>query len=198
MADPMLREMGPGDVAEALEVFASVAEEGLWLGTQPGFDRQARAQSWTEGLDDPARRTLLVVDPDTGRILGNGSVHMARYGVAEVGMALAAPARGRGLGGVLLDALVEIARDFGAHKVDLQVWPHNAAALGLYLSRGFVVEGRLRAHYRRADGRVWDAIVMGLFLDRSLTDGSHGAGLPDAPGLPPSIAIGGPQRSPDH
>ena len=33
MADPMIREMGPDDVAEALEVFASVAQEGLWLGT---------------------------------------------------------------------------------------------------------------------------------------------------------------------
>ena len=184
MADPMIREMGPDDVAEALEVFASVAQEGLWLGTQPGFDREARGESWRAGLNDPARRTLLVVDPDTGRILGNGSVHMARYGVAEVGMALAARVRGQGLGGRLLDALIDIAREFGAHKVDLQVWPHNDAALGLYLSRGFVVEGRLRAHYRRANGQVWDAIVMGLILDPELTDGSRGSGLADAPGLP--------------
>ena len=49
------------------------------------------------------------------------------------------------------------------------MWPHNDAALGLYLSRGFVVEGRLRAHYRRANGQVWDAIVMGLILDPELT-----------------------------
>ena len=186
MADPILRDMGPGDITEALEVFASVAEEGLWLGTQPGFDKKAREASWQAGLNDPASRTLLVVDPDTGRILGNGFVRTLRYGVAEVGMALAVQARGRGLGGLLLDALIDIARDAGAHKVDLQVWPHNAAALGLYLSRGFVVEGRLRAHYRRANGQVWDAIVMGLFLDEGLTDGSHGSGLPDAPGVAPA------------
>ena len=29
MADPMIREMGPDDIAEALQVFASVAQEGL-------------------------------------------------------------------------------------------------------------------------------------------------------------------------
>ena len=81
-------------------------------------------------------------------------------------MNLAADWRGRGVGGLLLDALIEAARGMGAHKAELQVWPHNEPALRLYLSRGFAVEGRIRAHYRRASGQVWDAILMGLGLDR--------------------------------
>jgi hypothetical protein len=84
---------------------------------------------------------------------------------------------------------VRPARARGAHKAELQVWPHNAPAVRLYLSRGFVVEGRIRAHYRRESGLVWDAILMGLPLDPDLVDGSHGSGLPDAPGLPRSIRI---------
>ena len=116
-------------------------------------------------------------------------MHVARYGVAELGMNLAADVRGRGLGGQLLDALLDAARDRGAHKADLQVWPHNEAAIRLYLSRGFVVEGRIRAHYRRASGQVWDAILMGLPLDLDLTDGTYGSGLSDAPCLPRSIGV---------
>ena len=39
-----------------------------------------------------------------------------------------------GVGGQLLDALVDAARELSAHKVELKVWPHNDAALRLYLS----------------------------------------------------------------
>jgi RimJ/RimL family protein N-acetyltransferase len=185
----IIRDMRAADVAEALDVVEAIAAEGVWLGTEAGFDRHRRREIWLGGLADPTVRTLVVEDPATDRQIGQGTVHLARYGVADLGMSLAADARGRGVGGQLLDALLEAARDLGAHKVELQVWPHNEPALRLYLSRGFVVEGRIRAHYRRASGQVWDAILMGLPLDAALADGSHGSGLPDAACLPGSIRI---------
>lgn len=191
MAEAIIRDMRAADVPEALDLLQAVAAEGIWLGTEAGFDRHRRGQHWLEGLSDPMARSLVVADPATGRLVGTGSVHVARYGVAELGMNLAADSRGRGLGGRLLDALLDAARDLGAHKAELQVWPHNEPALRLYLSRGFVVEGRIRAHYRRASGQVWDAILMGRPLDTALADGTHGSGLPDAPGLPRTIQITG-------
>jgi RimJ/RimL family protein N-acetyltransferase len=45
------------------------------------------------------------------------------------------------------------------------VWPHNEATRALYGKFGFVEEGCLRHHYRRRNGQLWDAIVMGLVLD---------------------------------
>ncbi len=196
MTDAIIRQMRAADVAEALDVFAAVAAEGIWLGTEAGFDRHHRREVWLEGLDDPTVRTLVVEDPATSRLVGQGTAHLARYGVAEIGMNLAAGVRGRGLGGHLIDALIDGARELGAHKAELQVWPHNEPALRLYLSRGFVVEGRFRAHYRRSSGQVWDAILMGLALDADLADGSHGSGLPDAPCLPVSIPVSGPDPGP--
>jgi putative acetyltransferase len=187
--DVTVRPMRAGDVDEALDVFAAVAAEGRWVGTEAGFDRDTRRARWLDSLADPLTAQVVVADAASGRILGHGAVHVERYGVAELGMALAADARGRGLGGLLLDALVEAATALGAHKVDLQVWPHNEAAIRLYQSRGFEVEGRLRAHYRRASGQRWDAILMGLPLapdpDRS------GSGLPDAPVLPVTLDLRG-------
>jgi putative acetyltransferase len=181
--------MRPEEVDDALDVFAAIAAEGVWLGTEAGFDRDRRRQLWLDGLVDPDVRTLVV--EEAGRLRGHGSIHVARYGVAELGMALAADARGRGLGGLLLDALVDAGRELGAHKVDLQVWPHNEAAIRLYLSRGFVVEGRVRAHYRRASGQVWDAILMGRLLDPRAAAGELGSGLPDAPSLPATLDLRG-------
>jgi RimJ/RimL family protein N-acetyltransferase len=68
------------------------------------------------------------------------------------------------VGSALLSAAIAWAREAGAHKVALQVWPHNEAAIALYRKFGFEQEGRLRRHYRRRNGELWDAVVMGLCL----------------------------------
>jgi RimJ/RimL family protein N-acetyltransferase len=52
----------------------------------------------------------------------------------------------------------------GARKVALEVRPHNHVAIRLYQRAGFECEGRLRRHYRRRNGELWDAILMGLSL----------------------------------
>jgi putative acetyltransferase len=46
-------------------------------------------------------------------------------------------------------------------KLELHVFAHNAPAIALYESFGFVQEGYRRLHYRR-DGTYFDAILMAL------------------------------------
>jgi ribosomal protein S18 acetylase RimI-like enzyme len=111
-------------------------------------------------LDLPDRRTL--VAELGGEIAGLASVEGAA--VAQLGMLVAPAWRRRGVGSALLEASIEAARALGAHKVSLQVWPHNEAALRLYYRYGFEREGYLRSHYRRRNGELWDAVVMGLLL----------------------------------
>ena len=72
--------------------------------------------------------------------------------------------RGRGIGSALLAAAIEKARGEGLHKLSLEVFPHNDAAIALYRKFGFVDEGRRVKHYRRSSGELWDSIVMGLLL----------------------------------
>jgi RimJ/RimL family protein N-acetyltransferase len=100
-----------------------------------------------------------------GKLVGDLGLHLARYGVADLGMAVLAAWRGRGVGSALLAEGIDQARAAGAHKVALQVWPHNSAAIALYERFGFQREGYLTRHYRRRSGELWDAVVMGLRLD---------------------------------
>jgi len=86
-------------------------------------------------------------------------------GVAEFGMLVEASWRGRGVGSKLLQACIDWAREHGAHKVSLEVWPHNHAAIALYRKFGFEQEAVRRRHYRRRNGELWDALIMGLILD---------------------------------
>jgi len=62
--------------------------------------------------------------------------------IPELGMALVASARGRGLGRRMLMALVEEVRASGAPGVSLSVEDGNDRARALYTSLGFAVVGR--------------------------------------------------------
>ena len=72
--------------------------------------------------------------------------------------------RGRGVGSALVAAAIEKSREQGLHKLSLEVFPHNEAAIALYRKFGFVEEGRRVRHYRRESGELWDSVVMGLQL----------------------------------
>jgi RimJ/RimL family protein N-acetyltransferase len=151
------------DVDAMVELTVAVAEEGRWIGTEAPVDRERRRQRYAADLQ---RDDVGVFVADAGdQLVGHIGLVVAGYGVADLGMHVAAGWRRRGVGSALLRAGVDWARRAGAHKVALQVWPHNAAAIALYERFGFQREGLLHRHYRRRSGELWDAIVMGLPLE---------------------------------
>lgn len=161
-----IRPATDADLDRLIDIIWSVAAEGRWIGAQVPFDRERRRAALESALTDEAW-TVLVAQAASGegsQVVGEVAVNLAPYGVANLSMLLLDGWRGRGIGTALLDAAIECARAAGAHKVALEVWPHNEPALRLYRRRGFVEEGRKRRHYRRANGELWDAILMGLPL----------------------------------
>ena len=152
------------DVDAVVDLVEAVAAEGRWIGTEH-VDRAQRHDHLRAALADPHQGTF--VAEALGAVIGQIGMALRPYGVADMGMLVAAPWRGRGVGSALLSAGIDWARGAGAHKVALQVWPHNEAALALYRRFGFEEEGRLRRHYRRRNGEVWDAVMMGLHVDES-------------------------------
>ena len=158
-----VREATLADVDALVAMLVAVAGEGRWIGTEAPVDRERRRQRMVEDVEG-AHAIVLVAEAD-GELVGELGLHLARYGVADLGMLVAAGWRGRGVGTALLAEAIDRARKAGAHKVALQVWPHNAAAIALYERFGFEREGHLRRHYRRRSGELWDAIIMGLRLD---------------------------------
>ncbi|HET9443590.1 MAG TPA: GNAT family N-acetyltransferase [Acidimicrobiales bacterium] len=174
-ADPgsgrfVVRRGVAADVAAAVELFVVVAAEGRWIGREV-VNREERHAELMAALRR-SEDTAVFVGEAGGEVVAQLGVTLRPYGVAELGMHVAPAWRGRGVGTALLEAAIAWARDAGAHKLALQVWPHNEPALGLYRKFGFVEEGRLRRHYRRRNGELWDAVVMGLVLDH------HSPGAP--------------------
>jgi putative acetyltransferase len=166
MTDIEVRRARPEDVDALVDLFVAVVEEGRWLGTQPPVDRAAQRERFLEHVDGSARGASFVAVADD-RIVGHARVDLAPYNVAGLGMMVDAQWRGRGVGSALVEAIIDASGELGAHKIALQVWPHNEAALRLYRRHGFVEEGVLRRHYPRRNGELWDAVIMGLVLDET-------------------------------
>lgn len=162
--DVVIRPQEAGDVDTVLDILAAVGAEGRYIGTEVPFDRDARRRELRAAAADAATGGGFMAEVD-GVVAGNIGLRLAPYGVVTLGMAILDGYRGAGIGSRLLEAGIEWARARGAHKVALEVWPHNDAAIALYRKFGFVEEGLLRRHYRRRNGECWDALVVGLLLD---------------------------------
>jgi L-amino acid N-acyltransferase YncA len=158
VAEFVVRPAQPDDARAMAEIFAAVAEERDGIATEPPVDIGERAARFARSMDGS-----IVAEAD-GRIIGMIHVEASRHGFGEFGMLVAAGWRGRGVGSALVWAAVDWARGHGLHKLCLEVFPHNTAAIAMYRSCGFAEEGRRVKQYRRASGELWDAVVMGLLL----------------------------------
>lgn len=140
----------------ALDLFAAVAAEGRWLATEAPIDRREVAERWAD-LVKSGEGTILVAE-DGGPPAGLAALVGRRD--PELGMLVAADRRGQGVGEALLVACLDWARDHGARRVVLHVFPHNAAAIALYRKHGFADRGLVRGGYPRRSGERWDALRM--------------------------------------
>ena len=159
----VIRAATEADLDLIVEHTWAVAAEGRWIGTEVPFDIDDRRRRMGETIAADSSTSLVADAAPVGGppVVGVITVHVAPYGVADVGMLLADGWRGRGLGGRLMQAAIDWAAANGAHKMALEVWPHNEAGLRLYRRFGFVEEGRKVRHYRRRNGELWDSVLMG-------------------------------------
>lgn len=103
----------------------------------------------------PDTRHYLVAVRDDG-VLGYAGLRAVGTEADVQTIAVDHAARGTGLGGRLLDALLEEAQRRGCREAFLEVRPENAAATALYASRGFERIALRRGYYAPGE----DAVIM--------------------------------------
>ena len=83
--------------------------------------------------------------------------------VADFSVYVERAGRGKGVGGALLERLIELAREHGYHKMVLAAFPWNAGGMALYAKHGFRTVGIYREQ-GLLDGKWVDTIVMERLL----------------------------------
>ncbi len=143
-----VRAMTPDDAARVLEIYA----EGIATGHATFRDEPPTWAAYDAGHLAAPR---LVADDGTvlgWAVLSPVSSACAYLGVAELSVYVGGSARGRGVGTVLMQSLVEAAERAGLWTLQAGVFPENATSLALHEAAGFRVVGRRKRIGRMSHG----------------------------------------------
>ena len=127
-------------------------------------------EPWIDGSMSGTQGHLVVAELD-GRLVASGEIRRLQAArvnhVAQVSLGVTPSAAGMGVGRAVLDYLIEWARageGQGVRRIELAVNSDNLRALNLYLSAGFLVEGRRRDFVANSDGSYIDDYLMSLLV----------------------------------
>ena len=168
MTTLVVRDAAPSDASRLVALAQRVgAEPEGWLIADASWREVADERRYLKAIRRHPHAAVFVAEED-GEIVGRLSVardpHPASFHVADLGLMVVASHRRRGIGRALLQRAAEWAAESRVRKLELHVFPHNAPAIALYESFGFVREGYREDHYRRGAGYV-DAILMAYRVD---------------------------------
>jgi L-amino acid N-acyltransferase YncA len=155
-----VRALVPEDYPAVAAIFAEGVATGL-------ATFETDAPSWAQWDAAHLAEHRLVAELD-GEIVGWAAVvpysRRAVYrGVAEESVYVAERARGRGVGRVLLSALIESARAGGLWTLQAGIFPENEPSLALHRSLGFREVG-VRERIGQLGGAWRDVVVLELRL----------------------------------
>ncbi len=141
-----------------------IADRLATLETEERTAEERRAWLAARGARHP-----VLIGERAGEVVGWGSLNPfnprpAYRFVADFSVYVERAARGTGVGGALLAALIAEARRLGYHKLVLAAFPFNEAGTRLYRRFGFREVGVYREQ-GVLDGRWVDTVVMELLLD---------------------------------
>lgn len=148
------------DLAAYRAVFDSVAREGRYLARLEAPPLEDARKFVRECIDKRRPQFLAWVD---GEAVGWCDVierpqELLRHS-GVLGIGIAAPHRGRGIGSALMQRTLADAREKGFTRVELTVRVDNPRAKRLYEKCGFAVEGLCRRHMR-VRGEYFDSYLM--------------------------------------
>ena len=155
-----IRVMAPEDWESVRSIYLA----GIATG-QATFE--TRAPTWTDWdkVHLPAPRLVAVSEEEIAgwATLSPVSARPVYAGVAEVSVYVGEDMRGRGIGALLLEALVKESEKIGVWTLQASIFPENAASISLHRSCGFREVGN-RQRIAKMKG-VWRDTV--LFERRS-------------------------------
>jgi putative acetyltransferase len=154
-----IRRAEPDDFAAVQAIYAApLAQAGTLQLPFPSLDL------WQKRLQvvDPNAHVLVACAGE--EVVGQLGLYVCaqprRRHVGDIGMGVRDDWQGRGVGGKLLAAALQLADGWlQLRRIELQVYADNAAGIALYTRHGFVEEGRHRDFAFR-DGAFVDAISM--------------------------------------
>ncbi|NMH68253.1 GNAT family N-acetyltransferase [Bacillus sp. RO3] len=158
------------DAESLLDIQQSVISEGDYLITvsEEFSNTPTQQRDWINNILENERETLLIAETDgkaVGWIVFHTQNRKRMTHTGSIGMMVRKQYRGKGVGTLLLQALIDWAKENPLiEKMSLGVFSTNHRALSLYKKMGFVEEGRKINEFKIADNEYVDDILMYHFV----------------------------------
>ncbi len=157
----VLRAMGAGDQESMLEFARGLPEEDL-LFLPMDITRPDVVADWIRSIE--SGRRFAVLAEDEGTLAGYGSlnrqdIEWSRH-LGEIRIIVSPAYRGIGLGGILADEILEIARGSGLTKIVAQMPRDQDSALNVFRKLGFNLESMLAEWVIDREGQTHDLVIM--------------------------------------
>ena len=180
MTSPVVRDVRPGDMAAITAIYAESVVNGRGTFELEAPDETEMTARFAAVADLGLPRLVAEIG---GRVVGYAyagpfRTRQAYRYMVEDSIYVAPWARGRGVAGALLDALIVRCEAMGLRQMVAVIGDaENVGSIALHRTRGFTDAGVFKAAGWKHDD--WRDVV---FMQRPLGDG--GATPPDASGLP--------------
>lgn len=159
------RRAAPADAAAIADIYNEGIEDGIaTFETRPRTADEVRKWFGT-------RFPIVVVENSNGQVIAFASTSEYRprecyAGVAEFSVYVARSDRGRGVGRLAMQLLMEDAKAAGFWKLVSRVFPENAASRGLLTQLGFREVGIYKRHAQSRG--IWrDVVIVEALLTES-------------------------------
>ncbi len=161
----LLRAPKEEDAELLIDYLKTVCGETRFLSRDPEEVRYTveGEKEFIKNKNDSDREMMILAFLD-GEFVGNcslGSLGGARRAhSAEFGIGLFLRFTSMGIGTVLLEKSIELAREMGFEQLELKVVASNVRGIGLYTKMGFVECGRIPNSEKYTDGTYDDMVIM--------------------------------------
>ncbi len=125
---------------------------------------QVKVASWTQAV--PERRLVAVEDDGSvsGLLTVSRGIGWSSH-TADVRLVVHSDHRGKGVGGALAAAGVELANSMGVRKLSVETIAANAGGQATFVALGFEVEAQLRGQVIDDAGHLHDMVILSRWLD---------------------------------
>ena len=156
----LIRPMTKDDRQALIDLFVKVSPEDLRYFRSQVNDPNV-VGGWVDALDYNKVLPLVAVLGD--HLVGDASLHFQngpKRHIGELRIYLARDYRFRGLGGRMLQALIEIARKRGLYMLEVETITDTDSIITTFQNVGFVNKCVYEDYFMMADGQVHDQVHM--------------------------------------